>query len=51
MGKKKLAAKTGKLWAGRFTERTHELVEAFTSSLAFDCRLSAYDIAGSIAHA
>ncbi len=40
-----------KLWAGRFTERTHKLVEAFTSSLAFDCRLSAYDIKGSIAHA
>jgi len=42
---------TVKLWAGRFTERTHKLVEAFTSSLAFDCRLFAYDIEGSIAHA
>jgi len=40
-----------KLWAGRFTEHTHELVEAFTSSLAFDRRLYAYDIEGSIAHA
>ncbi|MDE3119213.1 MAG: argininosuccinate lyase [Nitrospirota bacterium] len=42
---------TGKLWAGRFTERTHELVEAFTSSLAVDRRLYAHDIEGSIAHA
>ncbi|TAJ29443.1 MAG: argininosuccinate lyase [Nitrospirae bacterium] len=50
MGKKKLVAGTGKLWSGRFRERTHRLVEAFTSSLAFDRRLYAYDIAGSIAH-
>jgi argininosuccinate lyase len=41
----------GKLWDGRFTEGTHRLVEAFTSSLAFDRRLYAQDIAGSIAHA
>lgn len=39
-----------KLWAGRFRERTHRLVEAFTSSLSFDRRLYAYDIQGSIAH-
>ena len=46
------ASRTGaKLWAGRFTERTDKLVEAFTSSLAFDRRLFAHDIEGSIAHA
>ncbi|MCP9464806.1 MAG: argininosuccinate lyase [Nitrospira sp.] len=40
----------GKAWAGRFRERTHPLVEAFTNSLATDRRLYAYDIQGSIAH-
>jgi len=40
----------GKLWGGRFRERTHRLVEEFTSSLSFDRRLYAYDIQGSIAH-
>jgi len=39
-----------KAWIGRFRQRTHRLVEAFTSSLAFDRRLYAYDILGSIAH-
>ena len=39
-----------KLWAGRFTGQTNRLVEAFTSSLAFDRRLFAVDIDGSIAH-
>jgi len=48
--KKKLLARTGKLWGGRFRERTHRLVEEFTSSLSFDRRLYAYDIQGSIAH-
>ncbi|MEW6247188.1 MAG: argininosuccinate lyase [Nitrospirota bacterium] len=41
---------TAKLWAGRFRDRTDRLVEAFTSSLAFDRRLYAHDIRGSIAH-
>lgn len=41
---------SGKLWAGRFRGRTHELVERFTSSLSFDRRLYAHDIRGSIAH-
>ncbi|MEW5736005.1 MAG: argininosuccinate lyase [Thermodesulfobacteriota bacterium] len=41
----------GKLWGGRFTEATDNLVEAFTSSIEVDCRLYAHDIAGSIAHA
>ena len=40
----------GKLWAGRFRERTDRLVERFTSSLSFDRRLYAHDIRGSIAH-
>jgi argininosuccinate lyase len=31
-------------------ERTHPLVEAFTTSYPVDCRLYPYDIAGSIAH-
>lgn len=40
----------GKLWGGRFTEQTNHLVEAFTSSLAFDRRLYPQDIDGSVAH-
>lgn len=40
----------GKVWAGRFRERPHHLMEAFTASLPFDRRLYAYDIEGSIAH-
>src|SRR2546427_12048162 len=39
-----------KAWAGRLAAPTHRLVESFTSSLPFDRRLYAYDIAGSIAH-
>jgi len=39
-----------KPWDGRFTEKTDKSVEAFTSSIAFDKRLYAYDIKGSIAH-
>ena len=39
-----------KLWGGRFTEPTHELVEAFTESISFDSRLYRQDIQGSIAH-
>jgi argininosuccinate lyase len=41
---------TEKLWDGRFAEKTHHSVEAFTSSIAFDSRLYTYDIAGSVAH-
>lgn len=40
----------GKLWAGRFRERTDRRVETFTSSVSYDRRLYAYDIRGSIAH-
>ena len=49
--KKKGTAPGGeKLWAGRFRERTHRLVETFTSSLPVDRRLFRHDIRGSIAH-
>ena len=40
-----------KLWGGRFTGPTDAFVEAFTASVAFDQRLYAQDIQGSIAHA
>ncbi len=43
--------KTPKPWGGRFQAETDEEVEAFTASLAYDCRLYRHDIAGSIAHA
>jgi len=39
-----------KAWAGRIAQPTHQLVEAFTTSLPFDRRLYPYDIAGSMAH-
>jgi argininosuccinate lyase len=39
-----------KAWEGRFRERTHRLVEAFTASVAVDRRLYPHDIRGSIAH-
>jgi argininosuccinate lyase len=41
---------TGKLWGGRFLEKTNQKVEAFTSSIDFDKYLYLYDIQGSIAH-
>ena len=41
---------TNKAWAGRFAEASNPLMEAFTSSLAFDQRLALYDIRGSLAH-
>jgi len=40
-----------KPWGGRFNKETDKVVEEFTASLPFDCRLSKEDIAGSIAHA
>ncbi|ARU61382.1 argininosuccinate lyase [Tumebacillus avium] len=39
-----------KLWGGRFTKPTNELVEEFTASITFDQRLAAQDIQGSLAH-
>jgi len=41
---------TDKTWDGRFSEKTDRAVERFTASIAFDHRLYAYDIDGSIAH-
>jgi argininosuccinate lyase len=39
-----------KPWDGRFSEKTHQIVETFTASIDVDKRLYAYDIEGSIAH-
>src|SRR6266446_5295160 len=39
-----------KAWAGRFAAASNPVMEAFTSSLAFDKRLALYDIRGSVAH-
>lgn len=39
-----------KAWSGRFRTATHPLMDAFSSSLAFDRRLYKQDIQGSIAH-
>ncbi len=40
-----------KLWGGRFSKNTTELVDAFNASIDFDKRLYHEDIRGSIAHA
>lgn len=40
-----------KLWGGRFSKNTNELVDAFNASIDFDKRLYREDIRGSIAHA
>lgn len=40
-----------KLWGGRFTALTSDIVEAFTASVDIDSRLYRHDIEGSIAHA
>jgi argininosuccinate lyase len=45
------AARSEKLWGGRFARGTHPLAERFTGSLAFDQRLWPHDVAGSIAWA
>lgn len=39
-----------KLWGGRFTKETDELVHNFNASISFDKRLYKQDILGSIAH-
>ncbi|MCH8157628.1 MAG: argininosuccinate lyase [Nitrospinae bacterium] len=39
-----------KPWSGRFKQSTDALMERFSASIAFDRRLYAYDIEGSIAH-
>ncbi|HID97982.1 MAG TPA: argininosuccinate lyase [Thermodesulfobacteriaceae bacterium] len=40
-----------KPWGGRFREKTEKLLEEFSASVQFDCRLFRQDIAGSRAHA
>lgn len=40
-----------KMWAGRFSKEVDETVNAFNSSISFDCRMYRHDIMGSIAHA
>ncbi|MRX72463.1 argininosuccinate lyase [Bacillus lacus] len=39
-----------KLWGGRFTKETDELVEEFTASISFDQKLVKEDLQGSLAH-
>ena len=39
-----------KLWGGRFTKETNQLVHNFNASLSFDQKFYAQDINGSIAH-
>ena len=39
-----------KLWGGRFDKKTDPLVEEFTRSIYYDCKLAEYDVLGSIAH-
>lgn len=40
-----------KLWGGRFTKETDELVNNFNASISFDQKFYRHDIIGSIAHA
>lgn len=40
-----------KLWGGRFAKETDKLVDEFTGSISFDCRLIAQEIMQSSAHA
>ncbi|WP_307564302.1 argininosuccinate lyase [Paenibacillus sp. V4I7] len=39
-----------KLWGGRFTKKTDQLVEEYTASITFDKELAEEDIEGSLAH-
>ena len=39
-----------KLWGGRFTKETNELVNNFNASISFDQKFYKQDIEGSIAH-
>lgn len=40
-----------KLWGGRFSKETNELVDAYNASISYDKRLYREDIRGSVAHA
>lgn len=42
---------SSKLWGGRFSKKTNELVDAFNASINYDKRLYREDIRGSMAHA
>ncbi|WP_017473503.1 argininosuccinate lyase [Amphibacillus jilinensis] len=39
-----------KLWGGRFTKPTNQLVDEYTASIRFDQKLAMFDIQGSLAH-
>lgn len=39
-----------KLWGGRFTKPTNQLVDEYTASITFDKALAIFDIQGSLAH-
>ena len=39
-----------KLWGGRFTKETNQLVHNFNASISFDQKFFQQDIDGSIAH-
>ena len=39
-----------KLWGGRFTKETNQLVHNFNASISFDQKFYKQDIKGSIAH-
>lgn len=39
-----------KLWGGRFTKKTDQLVEEYTASILFDKELADEDVQGSLAH-
>jgi argininosuccinate lyase len=41
----------GKLWGGRFEDKTDDLVEILGESVSFDARLAPWDIRASVAHA
>lgn len=46
-----MEANMEKMWAGRFSKEVDSGVNAFNSSISFDCRMYKNDIEGSIAHA
>src|SRR5258705_2225773 len=42
---------TNKMWGGRFTRGPATIMEEINTSIGFDKRLAAQDLAGSLAHA
>jgi argininosuccinate lyase len=51
MSNDRTGPQSGKLWGGRFKDKTDPGVERFSASVHFDKALARYDIRGSIAHA